>query len=311
MLRWADIDTLYSVTTIDLNSLRTFVTLYELRSVTAAAEKLHVTQPTVSYTLGRLRRRFGDDLFRREGNALVPTPRATRLFGPVHEAIAQIDAAITDPDDFSPSTLADEVALALTSIGEQTFLPPVMAALGEQAPHLHLRVERLDAGAVEEGLLRGSIDLAITVSLLDSPHLWRTPVRGVEYVALASSAHPLPRTGPNMFAGRRFVRASSRGGHTFPNQALIEHGLTGQVALSVEEFASVPAVLDATDLVSLLPRHVAEVFLGWFPRLATFALPWPGNSSPVAVYSRPDVSLTPAQRWFRDLVVTAVTEPTG
>lgn len=293
----------------DLNQLRTFVALYELRSVTATADKLHVTQPTVSYTLGRLRRRFGDDLFRREGHVLVPTPRATRLFGPVHEALAQIDAAIIDPDDFSPSTLADEVGLALTSIGEQTFLPPVMAALGDQAPHLHLRVERLDADVVEEGLLRGSIDLAITVGLLDSPHLWRTPVRGVEYVALTSAAHPLPRTGPAMFAGRRFVRVSARGGHTFPNLALVEHDLTGQVALTVEEFASVPAVLDATDLVSLLPRHVAEVFMGWFPTLRTHALPWPAHSTPVAVYSRPAVSLTPAQRWFRELVVGAVTAP--
>ncbi|MDO5533891.1 MAG: LysR family transcriptional regulator, partial [Propionibacteriaceae bacterium] len=271
---------------IDLNQLRTFVALYELRSVTATAEKLHVTQPTVSYTLGRLRRRFGDDLFRREGHTLVPTPRATRLFGPVHEALAQIDAAIIDPDEFSPSTLADEVGLALTSIGEQTFLPPVMAALGEQAPHLHLRVERLDADLVEEGLLRGSIDLAITVSLLDTPHLWRSPVRGVEYVALVSSEHPLPPTASDMFAGRRFVRASSRGGHTFQNTVLIEHGLTGQVALTVEEFASVPAVLAATDLVSLVPRHVAEVFMGWFPELTLAVLPWPAHSTPVSVYSR-------------------------
>lgn len=295
---------------VDLNQLRTLVTLYELRSVTAAAENLHVTQPTVSYTLGRLRRRFGDDLFRREGSGLVPTPRATRLFGPIHEALAQIDAAIADPDDFSPSTWTDEVGLALTSIGEQTFLPPVMAALGEHAPHLHLRVERLDADVVEERLLRGSIDLAISVMLLGSRHVWRTPVRGVEYVALSSGQHPLPDGDPDMFAGRRFVRVSARGGHVFPNQVLVEHGLTEQVALTIEEFASVPAVLAATDLVALLPKHVAEVFIGWFPNLRTFRLPWPAKSTPVAVYSRPAGNLTPAQRWFRDLVVTAVTEPT-
>ena len=310
MLREVVIDTLYDVSAIDLNTLRTFATLYELRSVTATAEQLHVTQPTVSYTLGRLRRRFGDDLFRRQGNALVPTPRATRLFGPVHEALAQIDAAISDPEDFVPSRLSDEMGLALTSIGEQTFLPPVMAALGDQAPQLHLRVTRLDADVVEEGLLRGSIDLAITVSLLDNPHLWRTPVRGVEYVALVSKDHPLPLTGPDMFAGRRFVRVSARGGHTYPNQALIEHGLTGQVALTVEEFASVPAVLDATDLVSLLPRHVADVFIGWFPGLTRRPLPWPAHSTPVAVYTRPEGSLTPAQRWFRSVVVKAVTART-
>ena len=39
----------------DLNSLRTLLMLYETRSVTAAAERLNVSQPTVSYTLARLR----------------------------------------------------------------------------------------------------------------------------------------------------------------------------------------------------------------------------------------------------------------
>ena len=86
----------------DLNQLRTFTVLYERRSLTATAEALHVTQPTVSYTLARLRERFGDVLFRREGNVMVPTPRATALFAPLHEALAQIDAAVSDDDDFAP-----------------------------------------------------------------------------------------------------------------------------------------------------------------------------------------------------------------
>lgn len=290
----------------DLNQLRTFVVLYELRSVSAAAARLHVTQPTVSYTLGRLRDRFGDELFRREGNVMVPTAHATRLFGPLHEALAQIDATVSDPQEFDPGTFAGEIALALTSIGEQTFLPPLMAALARTAPGVHLQVQRLDADFVEDGLIRGTIDLAITVSLLATPRLWRTPVRNVEYVALSAAAHPLPPVGPEMFAGRRFVRVSARGGHVFPLQALIEHGLMPQVALSVEEYASVPAVLQATDLVVLLPRHVAEVFCGWFPDLRIAELPWPGSSTPVSVYTRSEASLTSPQRWFRSIAVDAV-----
>lgn len=290
----------------DLNQLRTFVALYELRSATAAAERLHVTQPTVSYTLNQLRRRFHDDLFRREGNVLVPTARATQLFGPVHESLARIDAAVSDLDDFDPATFNGELALALTSIGEQTFLPAIAAALEATATRAHLRVERLDSDHVTEGLVRGTIDLALTVSLLETPLLWRTPVRGVEYVALSSGRHPLPAKSSRMFAGRRFVRVSARGGHVFPHQALAEHDLMAQVALTVEEYASVPAVLVATDLVALLPRHVAEVFSGWFPSLAISELPWPGRSTPVALYSRPEVSLRPVQRWLRELVLDAV-----
>ena len=290
----------------DLNQLRTFVVLYELRSVTAAAESLHVTQPTVSYTLRRLRERFGDDLFRREGHEMVPTGKATQLFGPIHDALAQIDQTGDESDAFEPASFTGAVAMGLTSIGEQTFLPPIMAALENEAPRLHLQVERLDSDQVEDGLIRGTVDLAMTVSMIDSPRLWRTHVRAVEYVALSAAAHPLPETGPDMFEGRRFVRVSARGGHIFPLQALTEHGLMPQVVLTVEEYATVPAVLQSTDLVVLMPRHVAEVFCGWFPGLKIADLPWPGQSTPVSVYSRREASLSPAQRWIRALVLDSV-----
>ncbi|WP_105567380.1 LysR family transcriptional regulator [Microbacterium halophytorum] len=294
------------MTLADLNQLRTFVVLYELRSVTAAAERLHVTQPTVSYTLRRLRERFADELFRREGHDMVPSAKATALFGPLHEALAQIDATVGDPDAFEPSGFRGELTLGLTSIGEQTFLPPVMESLARQSSRPHLQVERVDADQVEESLIRGSIDLAMTVSMIGSPRLWRTHVRAVEYVALTSTEHPLPEAGPDMFAGRHFVRVSARGGHVFPLQALTEHGLMPQVTLTVEEYATVPAVLQATDLVVLLPRHVAEVFCGWFSGLRITDLPWPAQSTPVSLYTRRDASLSPAQRWFRSVVADAV-----
>ena len=290
----------------DLNQLRTFVLLYELRSVTATAERLHVTQPTVSYTLRRLRERFGDVLFRREGHDMVPTAKATQLFGPLHEALAQIDATVGDPSAFEPAGFSGELALGLTSIGEQTFLPPVMAALAREQASPPLQVARLDSDQVEDGLIRGTIDLAITVSMIGNPQLWRTHVRAVEYVALSSGEHPLPHTGDDMFANRRFVRVSARGGHTFPLHALTEHGLMSQVALTVEEYATVPAVLTTTDLVVLLPRHVAEVFCGWFPRLQIAELPWPGHSTPVSLYTRREANLSPTQRWFRSVVQDAI-----
>ncbi|GAA1466850.1 LysR family transcriptional regulator [Microbacterium thalassium] len=293
----------------DLNQLRTFVVLYELRSLTATADFLHVTQPTVSYTLARLRERFADDLFRREGHVMVPTTRATQLFGPLHEALAQIESTVSNVADFDPRGFTGELSLGLTSIGEQTFLPPIMAALARENSSARLAVNRLDADQVEEELVRGTLDLAITVSLMDASRLWRTPVRDVEYVALSSGRHPLPPTSPEMFAGRGFVRVSSRGGHVYPLQLLLEHGLMPQVALTVEEYGTLPAVLQDTDLVTFLPRHVAEVFCGWFPVLRIAELPWPGQSTPVAVFTRRESSLSPAQRWFRRLVHGAVVEP--
>jgi DNA-binding transcriptional LysR family regulator len=64
--------------------------------------------------------------------------------------------------------------------------------------------------------------------------------------------------------------------------------------------------VQSTDLVVLLPRHVAEVFSGWFAGLRISELPWPGHSTPVSLYTRREASLSPVQRWFRSVVLDAV-----
>lgn len=289
----------------DLNQIRTFVTLYETRSATAAAHRLHVTQPTVSYTLAGLRRRFGDDLFRREGNTLVPTPLATRLFHPLRDALAQIDETIEQPATFDPSTLTDEIVVSLSSIGELTFLPAILGAVRRQAPGLRIRVVPHVADEAENAIARGLVDLAISVRPLPQERLWRTPFLPVEYVAVTSADHPLPPTGPDMFAGRPFVQVSPHGGHVYPNDALVDHSLAGQVVLSIDGYAPLPVVVERSDLVALLPRHVFEVFTERHA-LVMSPLPWPVHSPPMCVYTRPERSLSPTVRWFRGLALEAL-----
>lgn len=286
----------------DLNSLRTLMLLYETRSVTASAERLHVSQPTVSYTLGRLRRRFGDDLFRREGNTLVPTARASRLYDQLADSLALIERVTTEPaEGFEPDRLHGEMVLALSSLGEISFLPSLLNAVADAAPRLRLQVTPLDVETAEEGLVRGEVDLAMTMTALRTDRLWRQPFFDVEYVAVTSAAHPL-EPGEEGLRGRRFVAVAGRGGHVFLREALHEHDLADQVAVVINGYASVPHAVDRTDLVALLPRHFAEIFRRHHD-LAISPLPWSVPSPPVAVYTRRPASLSAAQDWFRGLAL--------
>jgi DNA-binding transcriptional LysR family regulator len=88
---------------IDLVQVRTFVHLYETRSATATAELMHVAQPSVSYTLAKLRRRFDEELFVRTSQGLEPTPAATELCRPFRSALDTIDQAAGPPDSFDPT----------------------------------------------------------------------------------------------------------------------------------------------------------------------------------------------------------------
>lgn len=289
----------------DLNSLRTLLMLYETRSVTAAAERLNVSQPTVSYTLARLRRRFGDDLFRREGNTLVPTNRAGRLYDALHEPFNRVDQVVSQASDvFDPALVGGEAVLALSSLGEITWLPIIHRAFEKAAPTMRLRVTPLDIGTVEEDLVRGTVDLAVTMTVLPSARLWREPFYDPEYVAVTHADHSL-EPGEEGVRGRRFVAVAGREGHVFLRDALYEHGLAEQVVLSVHGYAAVPHLLENSDLVALLPRYFAEVYRRHLP-LAVSPLPWPVPNPRTALYSRREEALSPAQSWLRTLVRDAL-----
>jgi len=289
----------------DLNSLRTLLMLYETRSVTASAERLHVSQPTVSYTLGRLRRRFGDELFRRAGNTLVPTSRAALLYDALREPLSRIDRVTSQAaGSFDPAALRGEFVLALSSMGEISWLPTIVEAVERQAPGVRLRVTPLDVGSVEEGLVRGVVDLAITMTVLRTERLWREPFYDVEYVAVTGARHPLA-PGEEGLRSRRFVEVAGRGGHVFLREALHEHGLADRVFLVVDGYAAVPHALESTDLVGLLPRYFAENFKRRHD-LAIHALPWTVPSPPTAAYTRMESTLSRGQAWLRGVAVEAL-----
>ena len=66
--------------TLDLNLLRVFDEVMAERSLTRAARNLSLTQPAVSNALRRLREALGDELVRRSGAGMEPTPRALALW---------------------------------------------------------------------------------------------------------------------------------------------------------------------------------------------------------------------------------------
>jgi DNA-binding transcriptional LysR family regulator len=108
---------------IDMDLLRTFVTVAELHGVTRAADRLGRSQPAISLQLQRLESLVGTALFHRNRQGLVPTETgqllrgyAERILGLNDEAVAQIVARKTDgtvrvglPNDYAVSLLPESL----------------------------------------------------------------------------------------------------------------------------------------------------------------------------------------------------------
>jgi DNA-binding transcriptional LysR family regulator len=79
----------------DLNLVRTFLRLFETRSVTRTAEQMSLTQPSVSHALRRLRKQFNDNLFSRSSGGLGPTERSRKIYPLLRQAMEAVEATMT------------------------------------------------------------------------------------------------------------------------------------------------------------------------------------------------------------------------
>ncbi|WP_233156987.1 MULTISPECIES: LysR family transcriptional regulator [Amycolatopsis] len=295
----------------DLNLVRAFVLLYETRSVTATAESMHVTQPTVSYSLQKLRRRFSDELFRRTGGGLVPTTTAQALYPPLHHALAEIESTLSGAHSFDPATACARFTLALSDLGEVTLLPRLMAALAARAPGVTLTVRPLDVDSAVDQLGRGEIDAFVASPLISSQRVTRIPLFSEGYVGMVARDHPRLRGAAMSVAeltAERHITVFGPTGHHGPRRALEARGLLDRVVLEVTRFSTLPYLVQDSELVAMVPRLVADAFASGH-RVRLLELPFDIEPAQVSVYARHSHARTPAQQWLTGFMHETLARP--
>jgi len=294
----------------DLNLLRVFVLLYETRSVTATAEAVHVSQPTVSYGLAKLRRHFGDELFRRSGHGLSPTAAADRLYEPLRQSLVEIQRAIAPASAFEPQTSRARFTIGLSDLGEVALLPPLLQRLRAQAPWASLAVRPLDVADSPRQLAHGEVDAFIATPVLTSPQIRRIPVFSEGYVIMVASDHPRICGDPvtaEQLRGERHVLVDGPSGHVGSKLALQTLELLDHVAIRIDKFSVLPYLLRRSDLVAIVPEHLGHAYAASHP-VRLLRLPISLGPVNVALYALPERSRSPAQRWLVEFLVRTLAE---
>lgn len=286
----------------DLNLLRTFLEIYEARSVTRAAQELSLTQPTVSHSLSRLRAQLGDPLFVRGPGGLEPTTRASELFQVFRSAVDNIDGAIDSNAAFDPATTTRTFRICLSDIGEVIFLPAMMRHLGKLAPHASLESVPMNVERIPHWLAHGQIDAALT-SLVLGGSARREAVIKDRYVCL------LPRTmapkhkklTAKQFDSLNFVTIDPTAGHGQIEERLGDTGIHLRTALRVHHFSVLPSVQLECSLASVVPLEIAERFCRQWP-LVYRELPVDSPAFSVDIYTDQKIAASGPVLWFRQLV---------
>jgi DNA-binding transcriptional LysR family regulator len=297
---------------LDLNLLRVLAAIEERRSVSAAAIKLQRSQPSVSAALGRLRSFFGDPLFVRSGNTMQPTPRVSEIMGPVREVLSRIGMEIVAAPTFEPAASHQPIVLALSDVGEVVFLPAVLQELRRVAPQLSLRSVSLPAEEVASELESGAIDLALGYfPNLTRHNFFQQTLFSDTFTCLLRADHPVkaPRLSLKQFMqlDHAVVRAESRTEEVI-ERFLVRRRIRRRVMLTTPHFASLPPIVEQSDLVVTVPEPLARYFSTVSARIRTVRPPFDAPRIDLKQFWHRKFHHDARNRWLRNLMCSLFQE---
>ena len=244
---------------MDLNLLIALDALLTEGSVLGAAQRMNLSPPAMSRTLGRIRRAFGDEILVRAGREMVPTPRALELRNRVRGLVEDARAVMRPEASADPSTIARSFTIRASDYVAGVFGVPLQMIVTQEAPRVTLRFA--DQGKEDVSALReGRIDLDIGVLGEIGPEIRVQTLLRDRFVAVVRKGHPLlkARMTPRRFAAAAHVSASRRGLNRGPiDDALAALGLSRDVRFVVPGFHAAMLTAAASDIVASVPLAVA------------------------------------------------------
>lgn len=289
-----------NLATIDLNLLKTFLAIWELRSLTAASERLHLSQPAVSHALRRLRETFDDPLFVRSQTAMVPTDAAARLHPPIDQAMSIIYGALQKHSRFEPLESTRTFRLVMSDMAAQVVLPVLMETLSVSAPSIALEVRQMPMDELAGAMRSGDADVALGYLPLLDNECASSLILNDEYVCVVGSKHPF--TGESldiedMKALRYIYAENDTTGHYITESEFQRAGIQRDIALRLPHITVATRVIAATDLALILPLSIAEG-LSKAGEYRVFRLPFRTPAIAVRVYTHIRFSSDPGITWM-------------
>jgi DNA-binding transcriptional LysR family regulator len=289
----------------DLNLLHTLDVLLAEGSVTRAARKLRLSPSAMSRALARLRLVTGDQLLVRAGRGLVPTRRAVEMRQKVRELVEDAHIVLRPADRLELATLQRSFTLRTSDGFAETFGPPLIERVRQEAPGVRLRfIRKLDKSS--DGLRDGTIDLETgVVAGTSGPEVRAKALFVDRYIGAVRGDHPLARTGVALsdYAEWAHVVAWRQGldlGQV--DETLRDLGLTRDIMTSVDGFSAALALARETDLIATVPdRHTAGLRDGMFTFPLSLAVP----EFTISLLWHPRLDGDPAHRWLRNGVCEA------
>jgi len=295
---------------IDIELLVTLEALLTECNVTHVARRLHLSQPTVSVRLGKLRHLFADPLLTPGARGMRPTTRGLELLGPLREALSGVERMLSAQTPFDPARTELTWRVVASDYAQHAILMPLLAQLRRLAPGVRVAVYTPVPAEIARMAERGDIDVAFTTTDIAPESLRSAKLFAERYQFIARKRHPSLGKGPitleQFCALDHLIVSPEGGGFKGPTDVLLEaRRHRRRVVLSVPHFLSAPELVRRSDMVAMLPERLLDG-RGQGLQLRDAPIQPPGFGMAMSWHER--VHVDPAHAWLRAQVIATVSQ---
>lgn len=245
-----------------LLQLKYFQTVCKYESITKAAEKLFVSQPTISFCIKELEEEFGVKLFHRKHNRLQLTVEGQFFYEKVQYILQSVDSLEHQMKEMCESR--NHIKIAVPAMISTFLFPQMFDAFTKQYPDVQL--EMLETGSLQTRKLvdSNSVDLGITISdsaVNDNYNI--LPLVTTELVFCVNKNHPLANAKTVSFKELADERIIIFKADSYQNvvikSAFAEAGVEPNILLYSSQLYTIKQFLSYGKTGAFLYRQVAEM----------------------------------------------------
>lgn len=297
---------------MELNQLRSFVTVARLGSFTKAAEALFLTQPALSLQIKALEKALDEPLFERRRRGLLLTPagqilrgQAERILGLVEQTGAEIAAL--------KGLAGGRLVIGTNDSNCLYILPDPVRRFRAQFPAVELRLTNSHSTQVVAWVAEGQADFGLVTLPALSPGVESRPLFRREDVLICAPGHPLCMqetvTPDELVAHPLLLLDRGSVSRVLLDRALAAAGLLPQAVMEVGSIEVIKRYVEIGLGISVIPRFTAEQEIQE-GRLHAARLDWLPDCS-VGVIQRRKGYLSPAARMFVEILEDHVVDRWG
>lgn len=227
-----------------IRNLEIFTTVANLGSMSAAAKKLYITQPSVSLAIAEIEKEYDVQLFDRIGNHLHLTTTGQQLLLYTSNILQQYKEMELFLKDESQNA---SIRIGATATIGHCIIAPIIEKLKTTLPNIKYEITIASTGIIEDRLLRSELDIGFVEGDISADTLTVQPIIDDELAVICSNKHKFftkKRLSAHELSNEVFVlRESSSGTRIKVENFLQEHNIAYQPLWSCYSFEAIKEVI--------------------------------------------------------------------